>query len=433
MNILIVTIGSRGDVQPYVALAKGLLEAGHAVTLATCERFRDFIESHGITYGYISDDLMKIIDSDEGKALMEDTTNIFRTISAMIRMRKQVAPLQRRAVEDSWAVAQAVEPDVVLFHPKALLGPAIGEKLAIPSVLATPIPMIVPTGEFPCVGFADLGLGGWYNRLGYRIVNYFIKVSAGKDVRAWREATGTPVKRVNVDYLADQDGKPIPALHAISEHVVPRPGDWPETAIMSGYWFLDAEENWQPPDALRDFLSDGPAPIYIGFGSMAGRNPERLASAVIEALQVTGYRGILASGWGGLQASDLPDNVLMIDQAPHDWLFPRVAAVVHHGGAGSTAAGLRAGKPALVCPFFADQPFWGKTVRRLGAGPEPIPQKQLTPDNLANAFDRLMLNDRMRARALDIGEKLRSEDGVATAIAFIEKIAADHKAAARAA
>ncbi|WP_136658917.1 glycosyltransferase [Nitratireductor sp. XY-223] len=424
MKILILTIGSRGDVQPYLALAKGLKKAGHAVTLATCERFRDFIENHGITYGFISDDLMKIVDSDEGKALMEDTTNIVRTVSAMIRMRRQVAPLQRQAIADSWAVAETVMPDLVLFHPKAVLGPVIGEKLGVPCVLATPIPMIVPTGQFPCVGFADLGLGGWYNRLGYRVVNFFIKASAGKDVRAWREATNTPVKRVNLDYLADQEGLPLPALHAISEHVLPRPADWPQTAIMSGYWFLEAQDDWQPPEALERFLSDGPPPIYIGFGSMSGRNPKRLAAAVVEALRKTGQRGILASGWGGLEARDLPDSILMIDQAPHDWLFPKVAAVVHHGGAGSTAAGLRAGKPTLICPFFADQPFWGKTVRRLGAGPEPIQQKKVTTDNLADAFDQLIHNGRMRARAKAIGEKLRAEDGVATAVAVIEKVAA---------
>lgn len=424
MKILILTIGSRGDVQPYVALGKGLRAAGHDVTLATCERFRGFIEEHGVNYGFISDDLLKIIDSDQGKALMEDTTNIFRTVAAMIRMSRQVAPLRRQAVEDSWAVAQKIEPDLVLFHPKAVLGPAIGEKLEIPSILATPIPMIVPTGEFPCLGFPEWPLGGWYNRLGYRLVNTLIKISASKDIRAWRKQTNTPVKRTNVDYLHDQNGDPIPVLHSISEHVLPRPADWPETAIMSGYWFLDAIDSWQPPDELTNFLEAGPPPIYIGFGSMAGRSPKRLAGAVIEALKRTGRRGILASGWGGLEADDLPETIMMIDQAPHDWLFPRVAAVVHHGGAGSTAAGLRAGKPTLICPFFADQPFWGATVHRLGAGPAPIPQKKVTAEKLAQAFDQIADDAQMRRNAERIGENLRKEDGVAKAVAFVEKVSA---------
>ncbi|MEX3008493.1 glycosyltransferase [Hoeflea sp. TYP-13] len=425
MKILILTIGSRGDVQPYVALGQGLKATGHEVTLATCERFRGFIEDRGLNYGFISDDLLKIIDSDQGKALMEDTTNVFRTIAAMIKMSRQVAPLRRKAVEDSWAVAQAVKPDMVLFHPKAVLGPAIAEKFDVPCILATPIPMIVPTGEFPCVGFPDFKLGGWYNRLGYRIVNAMIKASSSKDVRAWRKQTDTPVKRTNVDYLNDQAGNPIPALHALSSHVLPRPSDWPETAVMSGYWFLDTDDDWLPPEELQAFLDNGPPPIYVGFGSMSGRNPKRLGGAVIEALERTGHRGILATGWGGLQASDLPDTIFMIDQVPHDWLFPRVAAVVHHGGAGSTAAGLRAGKPTLICPFFADQPFWGKTVHALGAGPKPIMQKKVTMDGLTKGFDQLIHNDEMRQSAENIGEKLRAEDGVGNAVAFIEKVAAD--------
>ncbi|MCY6381156.1 glycosyltransferase [Hoeflea prorocentri] len=425
MKILILTIGSRGDVQPYVALGKGLKAAGHEVTLATCERFRGFVEEHGLTYGYISDDLMKIIDSPEGKALMEDTTNIFRTIAAMIKMARQTAPLKREAVENSWAIAEEAQPDLICFHPKAVLGPSIGEKLNIPYVLATPIPMIVPTAEFPCVGFPDLRLGGWSNRLGYRIVNALIKVSSNKDVRAWRESTGTPLRRNNIDYLQDSGGNPVPALHAISEYVLPRPSDWPKTAIMSGYWFLDASEGWTPPTDLVSFLSDGPPPLYIGFGSISGRDPKRLGDMVIDALRKSGHRGVLARGWGGLDADELPASVFMIDEAPHEWLFPQMAGVVHHGGAGSTAAGLRAGKPTMICPFFADQPFWGQTVHRLGAGPAPIMQKKLTTDSLANAFDQLIFNERMHQRAEMIGAALREEDGVARAVSFLETVAAD--------
>ena len=428
MKVLILTIGSRGDVQPYVALGKGLKAAGHDVTLATCERFRGFVEEHGLAYGYISDNMMKIIDSDQGKALMEDTTNIFRTVAAMIRMARQTGPLKREAIEDSGAVAEETRPDLVCFHPKALLGPSIGEKLNIPAVLATPIPMIVPTAEFPCVGFPDFGLGGWSNRLGYKIVNALIKVSANKDVRAWRERNGAPVRRNNVDYLEDRNGKPVPALHAVSEHVLPRPSDWPDTAVISGYWFLGARDGWTPPAGLVSFLAEGPPPIYIGFGSISGRNPARLGAMVIEALRRSGHRGILARGWGGLDAQELPESVFMIDDVPHDWLFPQVVGVVHHGGAGSTAAGLRAGRPTMICPFFGDQPFWGRTVHGLGAGPRPIMQKTLTADSLANALDQLVFNERIRDRAEEIGKALRAEDGVANAVSFLETIAADFAA-----
>ncbi len=424
MKILLLTIGSRGDVQPFVALGQGLKAAGHQVTVATCERFRSFVETNGLDYGYISDDLLKIIDSDQGKALMEDTRGILQIVAANIRLARQMAPIQQRTVEQCWDVAQKARPDLVCFHPKAILGPAIAEKLQIPGILTLPLPFLVPTAEYPCMGFPDLPLGGWYNRLTYRFVHAMIQLFAGRYVRTWRRRTDTPAARRNLDLLHDQTGRPIPALHGYSGHVLPEPADWPETATAAGYWFLDTEEEWTPPADLTAFLEAGPPPIYVGFGSMSGRNPRRLTEAVVEALQSGGHRGILATGWGGLDAAALPDTILRIDEAPHDWLFQKVAGVVHHGGAGSTAAGLRAGRPTLICPFFADQPFWGRTVHALGAGPKPIPQKKANAENLAAAFDRLVTDTAMRQKAEAVAAGLTQEDGIASAVEFIAQIAA---------
>jgi sterol 3beta-glucosyltransferase len=154
---------------------------------------------------------------------------------------------------------------------------------------------------------------------------------------------------------------------------------------------------------------------------MAGKNPERLGQVAIKALQKSGQRGLLASGWGGLKASHLPDNIFMLESAPHDWLFPRVAAVVHHGGSGTTGAGLRAGKPTLICPFIADQPFWGHRVHQLGVGPSPIPQKKLTVENLAAAIETAVTDKTMQAKAAQLGEIIREENGVATAASFMEQ------------
>jgi sterol 3beta-glucosyltransferase len=422
MKILLLTIGSRGDVQPYVALGAGLKAAGHDVTVATCSRFRSIIEEHDLTYGYISDDILKLVDSDQGKALMEDTRGIFRIIAANIKMARQVAPIQRQVMQESWEAARETRPELICFHPKAILGPAIAEKLGIKAILTLPIPMLVPTGEYPCIGFPKLPLGRWYNRMTYSIVHGLIRLFTGKHVRAWRNKTNTPARRRNLDLLHDEDGRPIPALHAYSRHVAPEPSDWPDNSIASGYWFLDTHQGWTPPTELEAFLTDGPAPVYIGFGSMSGRNPGRLGKLVIEALEISGHRGILATGWGGLDAAALPESIYKIDQAPHDWLFPHVAAVVHHGGAGSTAAGLRAGKPTLICPFFADQPFWGERVHALGAGPVPIPQKKLSAANLAAALDQLVHDGQMRAAAQSVGLSLREEDGIGKAVRFIENV-----------
>lgn len=217
------------------------------------------------------------------------------------------------------------------------------------------------------------------------------------------------------------DGRPIEVLHAISVHVVPRPADWPGHAHMTGYWFLEAADSWSPPADLVEFLDAGDPPVYVGFGSMAGRDPAQMTRTVVEALQLAGVRGILATGWGGMETAGLPDTVLPISQAPHDWIFPRVAAVVHHGGAGTTAAGLRAGRPAVICPFIIDQFFWGRQVEALGAGAAPIPQKKLSPEKLAAAITQVTSDPAMSAAAA-IGRRLREEYGVGNAVQLIESV-----------
>jgi sterol 3beta-glucosyltransferase len=243
-------------------------------------------------------------------------------------------------------------------------------------------------------------------------------------VNKWRQTTlGLPARSRLANDMVQPNGRPTPTLYAYSPHVVPTPSDWPDTTCASGYWFLDAAADWQPPAGLAAFLQAGPPPVYIGFGSMVGQSPEKLGQIAIAALQKSGQRGLLASGLGGLQASDLPDTIFMLASAPHDWLLPQVAAVVHHGGSGTTGAGLRAGKPTVICPFIADQPFWGARVQQLGVGPAPIPQKKLTVENLAAAIETAVTNKPMQAKAAELGKKIRSEDGVQTAVNFIEKLA----------
>ncbi len=188
---------------------------------------------------------------------------------------------------------------------------------------------------------------------------------------------------------------------------------------------MDRREDWQPSPELEAFIESGPPPVYIGFGSMAGKNPERLARIVIEALQQTGQRGIIAAGWGGLTTGQLPDTIFPIDSAPHDWLFPRMAAVVHHGGAGTTAAGLRAGRPTIICPFLGDQSTWGQHVYDLGAGSKPIPQKKLTVEKLAAALREVATSQAIQQSAAEIGEKIRQEDGIANAVTIIERVVAN--------
>jgi sterol 3beta-glucosyltransferase len=427
MTVLLLTTGSRGDVQPYVALGRGLEAAGLNARVAAPASFGAFVEEQGLDFAPLDDTLIQLTQTAEGQAALDRAGSWWGLLRNFTHLLRQLRPAQRRMLEDAWAAADDV--DAVVYHPKALAGPHLAERLGIPEFIGLLQPLLVPTGAFPSPALPLLSLPGGrlqraYNRLSYWAVR-LMQASQQPIVNAWRtETLGLPAAGWLESPLQTIDGQAVPVLHAFSPSVVPPPSDWPPTAHVTGYWSLDAAGDWTPPDALVDFLEAGPPPIYVGFGSMSSRAPAETARRVVDALRQTGQRGVLATGWGGLDASAqdaLPDTVYVLDQAPHGWLFPQMRAVVHHGGAGTTASGLRAGRPTLVCPFFGDQPFWGRRVAALGVGPDPIPQDALTTDRLARALRRLVRDDAMRERAAALGHTLHQEDGVAAAVARIER------------
>ncbi|MBT3256218.1 MAG: glycosyltransferase family 1 protein [Deltaproteobacteria bacterium] len=419
MKVAIITAGSRGDVQPFVALGLGLKKTGHQVKICTHSGFQSFITQYGLDYGFMNDEMSRFLISDRGHEAIESSGGTFGWLKTAARVSKQFNPIMRRMLEEEWKAAQG--SDVIIYHPKAAGGYDIAEKLDVPLFISIPLPLLAPTRAFPCVLFSRVKLGGWFNKLSYSFLRYAAAIY-GKTINTWRrEILELPPRRITAGTLTRRNGQPVPIMYSYSSHVIPRPDDWPETTVVTGYWFLNGDENWAPSRALVDFLAAGSPPVYIGFGSIAGRNPARTTTVVTEALKKSGQRGIIATGWGGLEASLLPETMFVIDQAPHNWLLPRVAAVVHHGGAGTTAAGLRAGKPTIICPFFGDQPFWGSCISEIGVGPEPIPQKKLTVENLAAAIQVAVTSESMRKRAAALGEKIRMEDGVERAIQFIEQ------------
>ncbi|MEZ4672470.1 MAG: glycosyltransferase [Anaerolineae bacterium] len=414
MRITILTSGTRGDVQPYVALAKGLQAAGYRVRLAAPNNFDTFVERYGVEFAPLRADFYKLLDSPEGQALKSGNP-----IKVMQHMRKSVFPLMRYMLDDSWPAAQ--DADAIIFHPKMFNAPHIGEKLNIPVIAAATLPMITPTGDFPAPGVLNRDMGRVINRLSYSALG-MTTVSFNGMLKEWRRnVLGLPEKSDVVKGYTLR-GKPIPVLYCYSPHVVPVPPDWDDTAHVTGYWWLEEKNDWKPSPELEQFLAAGAPPVYVGFGSMIAESPEVTTRTVIEALKQSGQRGVIASGWGGLRPADLPPNIHLLNEAPHDWLFPRMAAVVHHGGAGTTAAGLRAGKPSVICPFIADQPFWGSRVAALGAGPAPIPQKKMTAENLSAAIRLATGDTSMQRRAAEIGAKLQAENGVANAVAVLEEL-----------
>ena len=421
MNIFIIALGTRGDIQPYVALGVGLKKAGHQVTICSTSNFRSFVTEYGLLFDQTRDEILELMNTDEGKAVFDGDQSTWKKIKLYAKLAKMSDAVQMHMLEDTWRAAEKAKPDVILYHPKGYGGPHIAEKIGVPIIMAVVVPGVVPTSEFPAIMFPEWKLGGWYNRFTSKL---FMKLGAlgfGKYVKRWRKANGLPALRRSVSLVNLPSGAPIPVMHGLSQHVIPFPHDWPDHTTMTGYWFLDQPEAWQPPAPLVDFLNSGAPPVYIGFGSMSGTKTARVSRIVVEAVQKAKLRAILAKGWGGLEAKDLPDSIYQIEAAPHDWLFPKMAGVVHHGGAGTTAAGLRAGKPSLICPFIVDQPFWGRRVQALGAGPTPIHQKDLAVDNLASALRDLVDSAQYRRKAEVIGEKLRQEDFMGPSLAFIER------------
>ena len=425
MKIFVTTIGTRGDVQPHVALAEGLSKAGHTVTVCTSPRYEALVTERGLGYGYLSDDIIALVESSEGRAAIESMASLVSGVRAAVKIGRQTGQIQRDLVRDGWTAAQEADPDLIVYHPKMAAGLQYAEKLGIPAVMAPLYPLFLPTAAYPNLGLPRLNLGrrlsGWYNRATHRLVLKIVSSVSARYYGEWRAAHGLPPQPRGTDAVHTTGGARVPFLNGWSRHVAPDPPDWPGGIETTGYWFLNHTDIWEPPTALEAFLAAGPPPVYVGFGSMAGRRPERTTRAVLDALGRAGLRGVLASGWGGLALGDLPESVYLLDRAPHDWLFPRVAAVVHHGGAGTTAAGLRVGRPTVVCPFFGDQPFWGRRVHELGAGPAPIPQKKLTADRLAAALHEATESLAIRRNAAALGEEIRREDGIANAVAFIER------------
>ena len=218
----------------------------------------------------------------------------------------------------------------------------------------------------------------------------------------------------------------MPTLAALSPSFYPRPRDYGRNIHMTGYWFLD-EEDYTPPAELVDFLEVGDAPIYIGFGSMVNDNPHETAKLVLNALQETGQRAVLLTGWEGIAAENVLDDVMVVQDVPHHWLFPRMSAIIHHGGAGTTGAALRAGKPQIVVPHVADQFFWGKQTASTGLGTTPIPRRALSKETLHQAIRTVTYDMPMRERAQTMGERIRGEDGTGEAIQIIERIVTQTK------
>lgn len=420
MQILIVTIGTRGDVQPYLALARGLQDAGHHVTLATHATFRPFIERHGVDYAPLAGDIRSLLASEAGRQLLAERN----PVAAVRQLHALARPLLRQVMADIIAAADGADLILAstLAYPNAVTASHVH---SAPLILAGLQPF-TPTAAFPTALLPPLRrkFPGWglYHRLSHHATYRMLQLTSARlanHVR--RELVGLPPLHY-ADVFGDLIAQQTPVIYGFSEHLLPRPADYAPSIEITGFWFLDREESWRPPPELEAFLAGGAPPVYIGFGSMNDRAPEQAAQITLDALQRSGRRGILASGWAGLRAANLPEHVFPIDEAPHDWLFTRVAAVVHHGGVGTTAAALRAGIPQIVVPFSADQPLWAERIYQCGVGPEPIARRRLDAVRLAAAITAAHEHTPYLTRARCVAQAVKAEDGVRRAVNAVNRI-----------
>ncbi len=413
MRVVIFGAGSQGDIQPCVRFGNGLRNAGFDVLVAAPQNFANLSAEYGLAFYPLRSDMQTIMAGKSGQDFMERSgANPIRSIAAM---RNMLGPIATQMAEDALTASREAEAFITLavFAP---FGKTIAEILGIPLMLIEPTPTL-PTGDFAGAGFPiQKNLGRLFNRLSGFAMLAVIWQWYRPFVNEFRKRHGLK-PLYGADFHRALTSAPL--LGAYSPTVIPCPRDWGNHAHIVGYWFQEGANEWLPPIELERFVDQGEAPVYVGFGSMSGRDPERFTKVVLDALLKTGQRGVIATGWGGMSAMNVPKNIFVLDSAPHGWLFPRMAAVVHHGGAGTTAEGLRAGMPAVIVPFTVDQPFWGNRIRSLGAGPEPVRASQLTADALANAIQIAVTDKSMRERACSIGKAIRAEDGIGNAVKIV--------------
>lgn len=420
------THGSRGDVQPFAALARALKAAGHEVVLGAPASSTSVAQPYCERTISLFDGSDSRIPDADFQAAMESNFQGLRGKKVLVQAMRNTRLMAARVLDDMAMILDLVTAsdtgvDVVVHHTN-LPGNEIAERLGVPAIPVCLQPYWVPTDTFPDP-LCPFPLPRTFNRASYLSTRLMVQTCVGSTSR-WRTKTlDLPRRRGHRNVLRRPDGKPATVLQAFSQHVLPSPVSYPEWVHTTGFWYLPAEADYSPPRELRDFLNAGDPPVYIGFGSMLGRDPRRKGRIIAEAIRRAGVRAVVATGWGGIRSEGLGEDVLCVDQAPHDWLFPRMAAIVHHGGSGTIGAALASGRPQVVCPFFGDQHFFARRMHAIGAATLPQPQHRLTPDGLATAIRQAAYDRTLAAGAEELGKSIRADEGTASAVKVLESVA----------
>jgi UDP:flavonoid glycosyltransferase YjiC (YdhE family) len=389
-------------VQPFIALAQGLSRAGHRVTLASHPVMRELVERYGVPFAPIGPDIDL---AQEVAAIRQSARNPAMGLMRAMRFGFEIL---EQAHDDIMAICQ--ETDLVVTPTAVAAGKNEAELLKLPYVSVTLMPWAIPwqDPERPFV-----------KRVAYGAIDGLIGLITTRPLNRIRKKQGLP--------LVGKEGFTSPLLNLVpvSPAVYPPNPLWEPRHRVVGYWFTEEVEAWEPPVELLRFLEAGQPPVLITLGSLSWGEAESTETArlFVEAVQATEIRAIIQGWEAGLRSLKLPDNIYPAGELPYLWLMPRCAAVVHHGGYGTTAAGLWAGIPALVLPHIADQFYWGQRVYELGVGPKPIRRGNLEPKGLAVALGELTRDEKLRETATRLGEQIRAELGVENAVGLIEDFA----------
>ncbi|MET8759527.1 glycosyltransferase [Lentzea sp. NPDC004782] len=404
MRICIVAVDTRGGVQPYAALAFGLTRAGHEVRVVAPEDFTDWLTGMGLDAVPLTGRM------DEAARAAAEAGFSGGVVPRGMRARL----VEQSVVQARELLGHAEGSDVVMGGiGGGVLGQDVAERLGVPFVHAHLHPVGLVSAALP--GVLTPWMPAWTGRAGNLIGSAITEFALTTPFRAVSRAVRTEVLGLPRRRPRARPGSL--SLYGFSRHLVSAPAAW----NVTGHWFLPADPEWSPTTELERFLAEGEPVVCVGFGSTVGPDPTATARLVAEAVRRVGVRAVLLTGWGGMRHIADGDDVLVVDEVPHSWLFPRVAAVVHHGGAGTTAAAARAGVPAVVVPHGVDQPFWGNRIAALGVGPRPVPRPALSVQSLATALQAALTDDGMRSRAAVLGERIGAENGIDNAVEIFDR------------
>ncbi|CAE7079432.1 unnamed protein product [Rhizoctonia solani] len=431
MNINIMIVGSRGDVQPYLALGKQLQQYGHDVRLSTHETFRKMVKDAGLRFYNIGGDpheLMSYMVRNPGLIPgLESLRN-----GDIGKKQKMVAEILEGCFASCFAPdagsgeVTGFAADAIISNPPTFAHIHCAEALGIPLLLSFTMPWC-PTASFPHplvnIKQSESTEPKMVNYYSYGLVDMMTWQGLGRTINKFR------MKRLGLDYLTTNSAVDmiercaVPWTYCLSPALVPKPGDWMTHIDVVGFYFLDLASDYSPPENLIEFLKSGEPPVYIGFGSIVLENPQEMTKAILSGVAQAGVRAIISPGWGGLDEDLIRSagpHVFALGNVPHDWLFQHVSAVCHHGGAGTTAIGLKCGKPTIIVPFFGDQPWWATQIARRGAGPPPLDSKNMTAEAFAVAL-RIALSPATMRAAEAVGEMIRRENGAQNGVDSFHK------------